>query len=38
MEFKHIYYFVKIAEYSNVTKAAHALYISQQALSKLMTK
>lgn len=34
MEFKHIEYFLRTCEYSSMSKAAEALYISQQALSK----
>lgn len=34
MEFRHIYYFIKVTEYGNITKAAQALFLSQQALSK----
>ena len=34
MEFKHIEYFLKTCEYTSMSKAAEALYISQQALSR----
>ena len=34
MEFKHIEYFFKTCEYTSMSKAAEALYISQQALSR----
>ena len=34
MEFKHIEYFLKTCEYTSMSKAAEALYISQQALRR----
>lgn len=34
MEFKHIEYFLKTCEYTSMSKAAEALYISQQAWSR----
>lgn len=34
MEFKHIYYFIKLSECSSFSEASNKLYISQQALSK----
>lgn len=34
MEFKHIEYFIETCNYKSITKAAEALYISQQALSR----
>ncbi|MDO4976230.1 MAG: LysR family transcriptional regulator [Eubacteriales bacterium] len=36
MEFRHIFYFIKVAQCKNITKAADALFISQQALSKCL--
>lgn len=34
MEFKHIEYFIETCRYKSMSKAAEALYISQQALSR----
>lgn len=34
MEFKHIEYFVETCRHRSLSKAAEALYISQQALSR----
>ena len=34
MEFRHIEYFLTTSEHKSITKAAEALYISQQALSR----
>lgn len=34
MEFKHIEYFIETCHYKSMSKAAEALYISQQALSR----
>lgn len=34
MEYKHIEYFIEASKYASMSKAAEALYISQQALSK----
>ena len=34
MEFKHIEYFVETCRHRSMSKAAKALYISQQALSR----
>lgn len=34
MEFKHLEYFVETSRYKSMSKAAEALYISQQALSR----
>ena len=36
MEFKHIEYFVETANHKSISKAAEALFISQQALSRCM--
>ena len=36
MEFKHIEYFIETCAYSSISRAAEALFISQQALSKCM--
>ena len=34
MEFKHIEYFIETANHKSISKAAEALFISQQALSR----
>lgn len=34
MEFKHLEYFIEASRYGSISKAAEALYISQQALSR----
>ena len=34
MEFKHIEYFIETCHYKSMSKAAEALYLSQQALSR----
>lgn len=34
MEFKHLEYFIETSQHKSMSKAAEALYISQQALSR----
>ena len=34
MEFKHLEYFIETSQHQSMSKAAEALYISQQALSR----
>ena len=36
MDLVHLYYFCKIAEYENVTKAARELHVAQPALSRVL--
>ena len=36
MEFKHIEYFIEAANHKSISKAAEALFISQQALSRFV--
>jgi len=36
MDIRHLQYFVKVAELSSFTKAAHALYVTQPTISKMV--
>ncbi len=38
MEYKHIEYFIETCNYKSITKAAESLFISQQALSRCISK
>ncbi|WP_181995657.1 LysR family transcriptional regulator [Clostridium sp. AM58-1XD] len=38
MDFKQLFYIVKVAECQNITKAAKALFVSQPSLSQFISK
>lgn len=38
MDYQHLLYFIKISECKNISKAAESLFVSQQALSKAVSR